>query len=99
MLATSVSTFISKIGALMIKPALKGMVKRFDASEYGGAPMLGLKGLVVKAHGNSKVAEIEHALEQCITFKEKRINELFRSEMKLDELAAAKRPLNKKKEE
>ena len=85
------STFVSKIGALMIKPALKGMIKTFDASEYGGAPMLGLKGLVVKAHGNSKEAEIEHALEQCITFKEKQINELFRSEMKLDELASARR--------
>ena len=85
------STFISKIGALMIKPALKGMIKTFDASEYGGAPMLGLKGLVVKAHGNSKEAEIEHALEQCITFKEKQINDLFRSEMKLDELASARR--------
>ena len=85
------STFLSKIGALMIKPALKGMIKTFDASEYGGAPMLGLKGLVVKAHGNSKEAEIEHALEQCITFKEKQINDLFRSEMKLDELASARR--------
>ena len=85
------SSFVSKIGALMIKPALKGMIKTFDASEYGGAPMLGLKGLVVKAHGNSKEAEIEHALEQCITFKEKQINDLFRSEMKLDELASARR--------
>ena len=85
------SSFVSKIGALMIKPALKGMIKTFDASEYGGAPMLGLKGLVVKSHGNSKAAEIEHALEQCITFKEKKINDLFRSEMKLDELASARR--------
>ena len=93
------SSLISKIGALMIKPALKGMIKTFDASEYGGAPMLGLKGLVVKAHGNSKAAEIEHALEQCITFKEKKINDLFCSEMKLDELAAARRAGKKKTEE
>jgi glycerol-3-phosphate acyltransferase PlsX len=93
------STLVSKIGALMIKPALKGMIKTFDASEYGGAPMLGLKGLVVKAHGNSKAAEIEHALEQCITFKEKKINDLFCSEMKLDELAAARRAGKKKTDE
>ena len=85
------SSLISKIGALMIKPALKGMIKTFDASEYGGAPMLGLKGLVVKTHGNSKAVDISKALEQCITFKEKKINDLFRSEMKLDELAARKR--------
>ncbi len=94
--AALMTTTVSKIGALMIKPALKGMIKTFDASEYGGAPMLGLKGLVVKAHGNSKAAEIEHALEQCITFKEKQINELFKSEMKLDEHAAARRTAKKK---
>ena len=90
------SSFVSKIGALMIKPALKGMVKRFDASEYGGAPMLGLKGLVVKAHGNSKAAEIRNALIQCITFKEKKINDLFQSEMKLEEHAANRRAAMKK---
>jgi glycerol-3-phosphate acyltransferase PlsX len=91
-------TLISKLGALLIKPSLKGMIKTFDATEYGGAPMLGLKGLVVKTHGNSKAAEIQHALEQCITFKEKKINDLFRSEMKLDELAAARRAASKKTE-
>ena len=60
--------------------------------------MLGLKGLVVKTHGNSKAAEIQHALEQCITFKEKQINDLFRNEMKLDELAAARKTAAKKTE-
>ena len=37
-----------------IKPALKKTLKSFDASEYGGAPLLGLKGLVVKTHGSCK---------------------------------------------
>ena len=90
------STLVSKIGALMIKPALKGMIKTVDASEYGGAPMLGLKGLVVKSHGNSKSAEIRNSLIQCITFKEKKINDLFRTEMKLDEAAANRRAAVKK---
>ena len=89
------TSLLSKIGALMIKPALKGVVKRFDASEYGGAPMLGLRGLVVKSHGNSKASEIRNSLRQCITFKEKNINELFRTQMKLDEAAAARRNANK----
>src|SRR5699024_2659999 len=44
----------SKIGALMVKPALKQTLKAFDLEEYGGAPLLGLKGLVVKTHGSSK---------------------------------------------
>lgn len=91
------SSVVSKIGALMIKPALKGMIKTFDASEYGGAPMLGLKGLVVKTHGNSKSAEIHNALIQCITFKEKKINDLFYTEMKLEEQAAKRRESMKKK--
>ena len=47
------STLKSKIGALLAKPALKKTLKKFDASEYGGAPLLGLNGLVVKAHGSS----------------------------------------------
>ena len=38
----------SKVGALLVKPALKETLKQFDASEYGGAPLLGLNGLVVK---------------------------------------------------
>ncbi len=37
------STLRSKIGALLIKPALKTTLKSFDASEYGGAPLLGLR--------------------------------------------------------
>ena len=47
------STLRSKIGALLVKPALKETLKAFDASQYGGAPLLGLNGLVVKTHGNS----------------------------------------------
>ena len=47
----------TKIGALLVKPALKETMKGFDASEYGGAPLLGLNGLVVKTHGNSKARE------------------------------------------
>ena len=52
------SSLRSKIGALLVKPALKETLKGFDASEYGGAPLLGLKGLVVKTHGSSKAREV-----------------------------------------
>ena len=65
----------SKIGALLVKPALKETMKSFDASEYGGAPLLGLNGLVVKTHGSSKSKEIKNTLIQCVTFKEQNINE------------------------
>lgn len=68
------STLKSKIGAALALPALKKTLKGFDASQYGGAPLLGLNGLVVKTHGNSKSTEITNAIYQCITFKEQDIN-------------------------
>lgn len=68
----------SKIGALLVKPALKATLKDFDASEYGGAPLLGLNGLVVKTHGSSTSKEVCNSIIQCVTFKEQRINEKIR---------------------
>ena len=65
----------SKIGGLLIKDSLKSSLKRVDVSEYGGAPLLGLNGLVVKTHGSSKAGEIKNTLIQCITFKEQNIND------------------------
>ena len=69
------STLKSKIGALLVKPALKQTLKSFDATEYGGAPLLGLKGLVVKTHGSAKSVEIRNAIFQCVQFKQQKINE------------------------
>lgn len=69
------SSFRSKIGALLVKPALKATLKTFDATEHGGAPLLGLKGLVVKTHGSASAVEIRNAIFQCIQFKQQRINE------------------------
>ena len=65
----------SKIGALLVKPALKATLKDFDASEYGGAPLLGLKGLVVKTHGSSTAKEVCTSIIQCVAFKEQNISE------------------------
>ena len=61
----------SKIGALMIKP--------------GGAPMLGLRGLVVNTHGNAEAVEIKNAIEQCFVFKKKDINGQFVEKMGLEQ--------------
>ena len=55
------SSFRSKLGALLIKPALKKTLKSFDVTEHGGAPLLGLKGLVVKCHGSARSIEIKNA--------------------------------------
>lgn len=74
----------SKIGALLVKPALKTTLKSFDASRYGGAPLLGLNGLVVKTHGNSKANEVKNSIIQCVTFKEQGINEKIRESLNAD---------------
>ena len=66
------SSLRTKIGTLLVKPALKGLKKQFDTSSQGGAPLLGLKGLVVKAHGNSTSKEIEIAIKQCVSFKKQK---------------------------
>ena len=75
------SSFRSKIGALLIKPALKDTLKKFDLEQYGGAPMLGLKGLVVKTHGSSKSGEIKNSVLQCVTFHEQKINEKIKEKL------------------
>ena len=64
------STGRSSIGAALAKPAIKKTLKRFDSSNFGGAPLLGLKGLVVKAHGSSGPEEIRNTILQCVQFKE-----------------------------
>lgn len=69
------SSFRSKLGALLIKPALKKTLKSFDVTEHGGAPLLGLKGLVVKCHGSARSIEIKNGIFQCVQFKQQRINE------------------------
>ena len=75
------STLKSKIGALLAKPALKKTLKKFDASEYGGAPLLGLNGLVVKAHGSSSAKEMKNAIIQCIAFAEEDITQKIKDQI------------------
>ena len=82
------STLRSKIGALLIKPALKTTLKSFDASEYGGAPLLGLNGLVVKTHGSSKAKEVSNTLIQCVTFKKQKINEKIKESIQSEQKSA-----------
>lgn len=79
------SSLRSKIGALLVKPALKQTLKSFDTSEHGGAPLLGLKGLVVKTHGNSKAVEIRNSILQCVTFTEQQMNEKIKAGIQAEE--------------
>lgn len=67
-------TLRGKIGGLLVKPSLKETMKAFDTSERGGAPLLGLRGLVVKTHGSSKSKEITNSILECIAFKKQEIS-------------------------
>ena len=56
----------SKIGALLAKPAFRRVKKAMDYTEVGGAPLLGVQGAVVKAHGSSNGHAMACAIGQCI---------------------------------
>lgn len=75
------SSLKTKIGALLIKPALKETMKEFQLDQYGGAPLLGLNGLVVKTHGSSKAKEVCNSVLQCVTFKEMDINNKIKEKL------------------
>lgn len=62
------SSLKTKLGAAMVIKPLKKTIGRFKADDKGGAPLLGLKGLVVKIHGNSKKNEVASAISQCRSF-------------------------------
>ena len=69
------SSLKTKIGALLIKNDLKKSLAGYSLDEHGGAPMLGLKGLVVKTHGSANDIEVKNSILQCVTFTEQKISE------------------------
>lgn len=75
----------AKMGALLLKPALKKyMMKRIDYSEYGGAPLLGLKGGLVICHGASKAWAIRNAVHMAEQIAEEKIPEVVEEALRQD---------------
>lgn len=60
------TSLISLLGLLLLKPALKRLQKQYDYEEYGGAPLLGVNGVSIVAHGNSKAQAIKNAVRTAI---------------------------------
>ena len=60
----------------MALPASEEDTESFDATEYGGAPLLGLNGLVVKTHGSAKAKRLQIPFTVCDLRKEQNINEI-----------------------
>jgi len=69
------STLVAKIGALLAKGALKRLAKFVDYAEYGGAPLLGLQGVLIVCHGSSNTKAISSATKMAAAFVEKKTNE------------------------
>ena len=76
-------SWLSKIGALLIKGSMKKVKQKIDASEYGGAIFLGLNGLSLKAHGNSDSTAIKNALKVASKFVELNFIEELRKTMEV----------------
>ena len=72
----------TKIGAALSKPAFRAFKKKLDYNAYGGAPLLGVEGAVVKAHGSSGDEAISNAIRQARTMLEGRVVEKIREGLK-----------------
>lgn len=83
------SSLRGKIGGLLVKPSLAKVKSKLDPRAVGGCPLLGVKGAVIKAHGNSKEEAIASAVRQCLVFLETGVNEEIAERMKKDTEAAA----------
>ncbi|MBP0724876.1 phosphate acyltransferase PlsX [Bacillus sp. RG28] len=75
------SSFTSKILAALLKPQLKGLKKKMDYSEYGGAALFGLKSPVIKAHGSSDAYGFFNAIKQAQTMVDQRVVHLVSKHM------------------
>ena len=69
------STITSQVGAMLSRSAFSDFKKRIDHTEYGGAPLLGVKGVCIITHGSSNANAIKNAVRVAAEFSERRINE------------------------
>ena len=76
------SGLLQKIGALLLKPVFNTLKKATDYAEYGGAPLLGVNGCVIIAHGKSNPKAIKNAIFQAIRFVENDVNEKIKESLK-----------------
>jgi glycerol-3-phosphate acyltransferase PlsX len=70
-----------KIGYLMARPAFKDFKKRVDYSEYGGAPLLGVKGVVIICHGRSNDNAIRNAVRVACESASEHVNDRIAAEI------------------
>ena len=69
------ATITRQVGYLLSRSAFGDFKKRIDHTEYGGAPLLGLKGVCIITHGSSNTNAIKNALRVAAEFSERKIND------------------------
>jgi len=85
-----------RIGYLLIKPALKNFKKKTDYDEFGGAPLLGIKGTCIISHGRSTSKAIRNALRVASDFAEKKVYDIISSAIEQDMAHHERSSLEKK---
>src|SRR3984885_11052 len=75
------ATITRKIGSLLARRAFNEFKKRVDYAEYGGAPLLGVKGVCIVTHGRPNVNAIKNAIRVAAEFAEGNINEQIEAEL------------------
>ena len=77
------SGILQKIGALLLKPVFKALKKATDYAEYGGAPLLGVNGCVIIAHGKSNSKAIKNAIFQAIKYVDNNVTQKIKDSLKV----------------
>ncbi|HEX3032038.1 MAG TPA: phosphate--acyl-ACP acyltransferase, partial [Bacillota bacterium] len=77
----AMSSFTGKVGGMLLQPALKGLKKKMDYTEYGGAPLLGLNGICIISHGSSNAHAIKNAIRVAGECVQNRIVEAIKESM------------------
>jgi glycerol-3-phosphate acyltransferase PlsX len=84
------STWTTQVGALLARGAFKDLKKKLDYSEYGGAPLLGVKGVTIIGHGRSNANAIKNAIRVAAELSRAKINEKIEQELGAVATAAAR---------
>jgi len=75
------SSILSRVGAMLLLPALKRIKKAADHSEYGGAPLLGVNGVCIIGHGSTNDVAVKYSIKMAHDLAEKKLNDMIEESM------------------
>jgi glycerol-3-phosphate acyltransferase PlsX len=74
-------SFLARLGYLLARPALRSFRRKIDYAEYGGVPLLGVRGASIISHGGSSSLAIKNAVRVAIDFVQNRVNDRIHDEI------------------